>query len=160
MRKLIMAIVAGLMVSSISLAQTSKSYQEVSKALVEQADAALSTGAYDDAKELYERALVANPKNGTAYVGLGQVYEGLDRVGRGLRFYRKALEIEPNDTGALRLQALAFLRRGLINRANKNRDRLARICGDGCRALDDVEIAIETWHAVQDAGDREAEGNS
>ena len=150
MRKFLMMIAAGLLFGGAALAQTADTYQAASDALVTKANTALTAGSLDDARGLYERALVANPKNLQAYVGLGRVYEGLDRVGRGLRFYRKALEIEPNDVTALRYQGLAFLRRGLIDRANANRDRLARICRDGCNALDDVELAIEDWYATKD----------
>ncbi|MBL4639480.1 MAG: hypothetical protein JKY57_03010, partial [Kordiimonadaceae bacterium] len=63
----------------------------------------------------------------------------------GLKYYRQALEIEPNDKQALEVQTLAFLKRDMTDKANGNRDKLARLCVSGCPALDVVVSAIEAY---------------
>lgn len=127
--------------------QVDSKYQHVSSRLVSEAKAALSIEKIDDAQYLFERALVANPANTDALLGLGRAHEAQGRVGKGLKYYRQALEIEPNDVKALEAQALAFLKREMFDRADNNRAKLARLCPKGCEALDSVEVAIEAYLA-------------
>jgi tetratricopeptide (TPR) repeat protein len=153
MKKLILAGVLGALVAVPAAAQTSEKHQAMSRQLVVQATAAMKAEKADDARLLYERALVANPANVEALIGLGQAHEYQGAVGRGLKYYRQALEIEPNDQGALEKQALAFLKRDMADRAEDNRDKLARLCLKGCDALSSVTTAIDEYNAQQaDAG--------
>lgn len=135
-------------VSASATAQTENRYQRVSSQLVVQANSVLETNQFSDAQLLYERALVAFPSNTAALIGLGRSHEGQGRVGKGLKYYRQALEIEPNDQRALEVQALAFLKRDMKDRADDNRDKLARLCAGGCAALVTVETAIEAYQTT------------
>lgn len=126
-------------------ANTAEKYQKVSAQLVAQANAVFSTQEYEGAKLLYERALVAAPANISALIGLGRTHEAEGDIGKGLKYYRQALEIEPNDKYALEVQTLAFLKRDMTDKADSNRDKLARLCAKGCAALDVVETAIEAY---------------
>ena len=126
-------------------ADATEKYKKVSAHLVAQANAELVAKKYDGAKLLYERALVAAPANISALIGLGRTHEAAGRVGKGLKYYRQALEIEPNDKLALEVQTLAFLKRDMTDKANGNRDKLARLCVSGCPALDVVVSAIEAY---------------
>ncbi len=138
------------MMSISAMAQSETKFQKVSHQLVAQANAALGTDQFADAQLLYERALVASPSNTAALIGLGRSHEGQGRVGKGLKYYRQALEIEPNDQRALEVQALAFLKRDMKDRADSNRDKLARLCANGCAALASVETAIEAYQVDKD----------
>lgn len=147
MKKLILACAFGALLATPVSAQTSEKHQSMSRQFVAQAQAAMMAEKMDDAQLLFERALVANPANVTALIGLGQAHEQRGAVGRGLKYYRQALEIEPNDQGALEKQALAFLKRDMADRAEDNREKLARLCINGCDALSIVTTAIEAYHA-------------
>lgn len=136
-----------------SIAQTAEKYQELSEQLVAEASGAMKAEQAKEAQSLYERALVANPANIDALIGLGKAHEAQGRIGSGLKYYRKALELEPNDKNALEYQALAFLKRNLRARAENNRDKLASLCTDGCDELETVTSAIEEFSARKaDAG--------
>lgn len=137
------SVAAGLSVPLV--AQSETKFQKVSGQLVAQANVALDSAQFEDAQLLYERALVAAPANTAALIGLGRSHEGQGRVGKGLKYYRRALEIEPNDQRALEVQALAFLKRDMKDRADNNREKLARLCANGCAALASVETAIEAY---------------
>lgn len=143
--KSLLSVALAACVSFSVSAQSDTKYLKVSQHLVAQANAALENERYPDAQFLYERALVASPANITALIGLGRSHEGQGRVGKGLKYYRQALEIEPNDQRALEVQALAFLKRDMTDRADNNRDKLARLCINGCEALASVETAIEAY---------------
>lgn len=128
-------------------------YKDVSQKLASEAAMALAADRSDDALLLFERALVADPANLNALIGLGKTHEALGRVGRGLKYYRQALEIDPNAHPALEAQAVAFLKRDMFDRAEANRAKLARLCASGCKALDAVETALEAYRAEKAAID-------
>ncbi|MFC3050916.1 tetratricopeptide repeat protein [Kordiimonas pumila] len=133
--------------SSVALAETSPKFQAISKQLVVSAEAAQVEEKSDDAMVLYERALVANPSNVDALVGLARTHEILGSVGKGLKYYRQALEIEPDDTSALEGQAVAFIKRDMTDRAKDNLDKLVKLCPEGCASLSIVEAAIADYDA-------------
>lgn len=122
-------------------------YKDASRLLVNEAAMALTAENAAEAQVLFERALVANPANLDAMIGLGKTHEVQGRVGRGLKYYRQALSIDPNAQPALEAQAIAFLKRDMVERAEANRDKLAKLCDQGCDALDTVSAALETFRA-------------
>ena len=133
--------------SVASNAQTAEKYHKISKSYVEQASQALNAGKAADAQALYEKALVANPSSVTALVGLGKAHTAQGRSGRGLKYYRFALEVTPNNKPALAEQSLAFIKKGNIDRATSNQMILERLCSDGCAELSAVNAAIEKFRA-------------
>lgn len=139
------------LVAIISLpaaAETEPKYQNISRQLVAEANIAMNADHATDAQLLFERALTADPANTEALLGLGRSHEAQGQVGRGLKYYRLALEIEPNDQVALEAQAVAFLKREMLDRADANREKLVRLCPSGCKALDSVESALEAYLAA------------
>lgn len=131
-------------------------YKDASRMLVSEAAAALNADDTEQAQILFERALVANPANLEALIGLGKTHEAQGRVGRGLKYYRQALAIDPNAHPALEAQAVAFLKRDMVDRAQANRDKLAKLCSTGCRELDSVETALEGYRTEKSADLAEA----
>ncbi|WP_417449590.1 tetratricopeptide repeat protein [Kordiimonas sp.] len=141
-----------------AFAQTAERYRILSNDLVVEARVTLTAEKAQEAQALYERALVANPANVDALIGLGRAHEAQGHVGSGLKYYRKALEIEPNDKDALEVQAIAFLKRNLATKAEGNREKLARLCQSGCAELEAVSTAIEEYRARQASADLASEG--
>lgn len=152
LRQVSVSVIAGALLLTGSVAANDK-YKDASRALVGQATMALKAEDAETALMLYERALVANPANLNALIGLGKTHEIMGRVGRGLKYYRHALEIDPNALTALEAQAVAFLKRGMVDRAEANRAKLARLCAAGCEPLDSVETAIEAYKAEKAEAD-------
>jgi len=151
-KSIIGAAFCALLAAPVVAAQTAPQYQALSKELVAQADAKLADDAAA-AQLLFERALVADPTNVQALVGLGHAFEDQGHVGRGLKYYRQALEIQPNDLAALESQALAFLKRKLPDRTERNRARIAELCGEDCPSLARVTAALEAHNAAAEAAD-------
>lgn len=157
--KLIMtASLAAVMTGTVA-AQVSDKYKDASHQLVSQAVAALKADKADEALALYERALVANPANLQALIGLGKSHEAQGRIGRGLKYYRQALAVDPNALPALEAQAVAFLKRDMVSRAEANREKLARLCTEGCGSLDKVETALEAYKAEKAEEDAKVASN-
>jgi tetratricopeptide (TPR) repeat protein len=148
-------IVAGL-VGSLAFgvnAQVNDKYKNASRHLVVEADLALVDAKTDEAVVLFESALVADPANLDALIGLGKAHEAQGHVGLGLKYYRQALELDPNALPALEAQALAFLKRDILVRAENNRDKLAKLCTDSCKPLEAVDTALEAYKSEKAAAE-------
>lgn len=90
----------------------------------------------------FEAALAADPRNRQAYIGLARAAEADGLPGRAVRYYREALEIDPNDLAALELQGLAFVERGAKSRAEDNLARVKTLCEAPCPPADRLTAAI------------------
>jgi Tfp pilus assembly protein PilF len=113
-----------------------------SQQLAARAQSAAAQNKTSDALDLYEAAVAADPKNIAAYVGLGHTYEAIGMQGRALRYYRLALDINPNDVGALEAQATGMIAKGAPTKAQVPLDRLRKLCPKGCPALARVDAAF------------------
>lgn len=161
---IVLVMTMGLTVASH--AQTAEKYHKISDSYVALASQTLNSGNAAEAQALYEKALVANPSSVKALVGLGKAHTAQGRSGRGLKYYRFALEVTPNNKPALVEQSLAFLKKGNIDRATSNQLILERLCSDGCAELSSVNAAIDDFRAhppevknLEDkAKDKEPEG--
>lgn len=60
-----------------------------------EADTLMKEGKYEEAREVYEQACTADPKNATALAGLGNALLKLDRESDALAAYQHALELDP-----------------------------------------------------------------
>ena len=146
----LMVAVCTAMTVSVSAAQTNEKHQKISRQLVAEANSILQSDKSEEARHLYERALVANPSNIHALIGLGKSYDKAGKVGRSLKYYRQALEIEPNDLQSLMLQGKAFLKKGMADKAEHNRAKLTHLCAAGCGELEMLDTAISE-HLIAEA---------
>lgn len=140
---LITAILWGLILglSVPALADNDPEYITASDRLVEAADIARANETPYEALKLYEQAIVANPKNSNAYIGLGHVHEALGSLSSGIRYFETALALNPADLDALEALALVQIKAGQMEDAENTRSRIQRICGD-CASLERVTDAL------------------
>jgi tetratricopeptide (TPR) repeat protein len=113
-----------------------------SLALTAQGDAALKSGDKDAATGWYETALAVDPLNRGAYVGLAKVAQADGLKGKAIRFYREALEIDPNDQAIIAAQSDVMVSKGAIEAAQKNLARLRMLCRMDCAGADKLAAAI------------------
>lgn len=103
-----------------------------SLALLQQGQALTAAGRYSDAVDALESALVVDPRNRAAYVGLARVAQGQKLPGKAIKFYSEALRIEPSDVSALAGQGEALVERGAVERAKRNLERIKTLCKSPC----------------------------
>jgi Tfp pilus assembly protein PilF len=103
-----------------------------SVALTEQGQALAAQARYLEATDLLETALVVDPRNRQAYIGLAKAAQGLKLPGKAIKFYFEALKLEPNDVAALAGQGEALVQRGAVERAKKNLERIKTLCASPC----------------------------
>lgn len=127
---------------ALSAPSKEQNFKEISADLVKQAEEQAKLSDFPAAQISYERALVANPANIKAHIGVGRMHDLQGRTGRSLKYYRQALELDPTNPEALRYQAYAFLNRNLIEYAARNADRLAQQCLENCDDVDALKAVI------------------
>jgi Tfp pilus assembly protein PilF len=102
----------------------------------------LSGGQTQAAMDQFEAALAVDPRNRRAYLGMARAAEAEGLQGKAVRFYREALEIDPNDLTVLELQGLALVERGAKARAEANVERIRKLCTGPCPQADRLAAAI------------------
>lgn len=114
-----------------------------SVAILEQARSAQRAGNLDQANDLLESALAVDPKNRAAYLALADIAKAEGLPGKAIRFYREALELEPNDLAALAGQGDALIQKGAVTKARENLAKLKRLCTGACPEEARLAAAIE-----------------
>ena len=114
-----------------------------SVALIEQARTAQRAGQLEQANDLLESALAVDPKNRAAFIALAEVAKAQGLPGKAIRFYREALELEPNDVAALAGQGDALVQKGAVVKARENLAKVKRLCGATCPEEAKLAAAIE-----------------
>jgi Tfp pilus assembly protein PilF len=122
-------------------------------------EAQLAAGKPDAATDSFEAALAADPRNRRAYTGLARAAEAQGLPGKAVRFYREALELDPNDLAVLEAQGLAMVERGATARAGDNLERMKKLCQGNCTEADRLAAAIARGPKTP-AGKAGAEGQT
>lgn len=131
-----------------SFAQTDKSFRIASGAFVKQGYAALEAEKNWDALDLFEKAVVANPRNVAAYIGLGKAHEALGSISGGLKYYEIALELDPRHLSAWEAKILAHLVISELGQAEEAFSRILAVCsGKSCPEGARAEAAIDAYQA-------------
>ena len=152
MRHILMLVVAlGALIvvgPSHSFAQTGKSFRIASVAFVKQGYAALEAEKSWDALDLFEKAVVANPRNVSAYIGLGKAHEALSSISGGLKYYGIALELDPRHLTAWEAKVLAHLVISELVQAEEAYSRILAVCADRpCLEGRRAKAAIDAYQA-------------
>ena len=103
-----------------------------STALLQQGQALVASGQYNQAIDVLESALAVDPRNRAAYVGIARAAQGQKLPGKAVKFYGEALALEPNDLTALAGQGEALVERGAVERAKRNLEKLKTACKGPC----------------------------
>ncbi|WND02167.1 hypothetical protein QGN29_11460 [Temperatibacter marinus] len=144
MKLTVVSIIVASMIASPALA-TDKKLQSISSKFILEAKSLKANGKLTEAQFALEKALVADPQNASILVALGEIHEAQGHVGKGLKYYRNALYVDPASKHALKNQALAFLKKELVTKAEITREKLHAICKGTCEELSFVQQAITAY---------------
>lgn len=128
--------------STVSDGQSQAPINPMSIELVKQGRAAESAANYDVAIDSYESALVADPRNREAYLGLASVARAQGLPGKAIAIYKDVLLLDPNDTDALGGLGLAYVDKGAIAQANQTLTRLDELCKSECAGQQPLRAAL------------------
>lgn len=144
---------AGLALAApVASQRTDDQVSQKSLELQRQARSAVSAGKLDQAEDLLETALVADPRNRGALVDIARVAEKQHLFGKAIRMTNKALQLEPNDADAIAVQGEAMVELGATARAQANLQKLQTVCGaKGCPQVAQLSAAITRGPTVASA---------
>lgn len=145
MRKLLLLCGSVLAISAAPAPKASVAADDVIKPasmkFATEGAAALAASKPTAALDAYEAALAVDPKNRAAYIGMARASQAMGLPGKAVKFYREALQLEPNDLVAIEGQGEALVQRGAKARAQANLDRLKALCGN-CAQVGQLAAAI------------------
>lgn len=100
--------------------------------LLERGKAALKAGQTQAATDAFEAALALDPGYVPIYFALGEAARADGLQGKAIRYYRDALDQEPDNLAALSGEGLALFEKGAVEKARRNLTRLETLCGTNC----------------------------
>ena len=110
--------------------------------LLKKGEAALAAGKLVEADDALETALVVDPRNRAAFVGMAKVAARQKLYGQAIRLTNKALALEPTDKDALAVQGEAMVEQGASARAREVLTKLQKLCTQGCPQAAQLSAAI------------------
>ena len=108
-----------------------------------EARADIDAKAWTDAIAKLTQIVAADPQSADGYNLLGYALRNAGNNTRAMQAYDKALELNPNHTGALEYQGVLFVKLGDLDKAKANLAKIETICGTGCEEFEDLEEAIK-----------------
>jgi Flp pilus assembly protein TadD len=149
---LALAVAAGTMASAGESQRPDDQIDPRSQSVTHQGQTALTAGRTNEAIDAFETALVVDPRNREAYMGLARAALAQRLPGKAVRFYGDALQIDPNDLAALEGQGEAYVQRGAVERARRNLTRVQQLCGtNACPQATQLTAVIQRGPPVTTA---------
>jgi len=112
------------------------------EALINDGRVALAKGDIGTATDNFEAALAIDPANPAPLIGLAEASRRDGMQGKAIRYYRQALERDPNNVVAISGEGGAMVEKGALEKARRNLSRLEGLCGKGCAETADLAAAI------------------
>jgi tetratricopeptide (TPR) repeat protein len=121
------------------------------EALLAEARSSIAAKKWTEAIATLKTAAASEPSNADVQNLLGYANRNNGDYPAALSYYAAALVINPNHTGALEYQGVAFLKLGQPAKAKANLVRLKKICGVSCEEYQDLARAIKAGSAKKTA---------
>ena len=110
--------------------------------LVAEGRAALEAGQPQAAIDSFEAALAVDPAHTAVFLDLAEVARREGLQGKAIRYYREALERDPDNLAALSGEGEALLEKGAVEKARRNLAKLESMCGSQCSEAQSLAAAI------------------
>lgn len=110
----------------------------------------IDSGEYEKARSNLKIFIENNSSDHEAYNLLGYVERQLQNYELAINFYKKALSIDSNFTGAHHYIAITYLEMDNLNSAKYHLDKLDLICLFGCEDFYDLKNKIAFYEANND----------
>ncbi len=98
---------------------------------------------YKGALRKLRKIVALEPFNADAWSLIGFSERKQARLVKAEKAYKKALKLDPDHQGALSYQGELFLQQNRRELAEANREKLAQLCPQGCKALEALDAALD-----------------
>lgn len=130
-------------ISSFAYADALPAYATASSRLVVRGQESLVSKDLFGALTTFEKALVANPNNVKAYLGLGQAHLALGNIDLALKYLDTGLLMDPSNLSLLKEKGVTLIRLGDDGASKAVLDKIRFICEDkACPQGDELEAAL------------------
>ncbi len=116
-----------------------------------QATALIGAGKYGEAIPLLEKVVAAKPQNADALNDLGYSHRKVGQIDEALKYYHRALELQPKHLGANEYLGELYLELGDLPKAEERLAVLDKACFFGCEAYTELKQAINDYKSRQGA---------
>lgn len=151
MRFLVLGAAAAMVASPVVGQRPDNQIAPRSVELHQQARAQMTAGKLVEAADLLETALAVDPRNRAAFVDLARIAKQQKLYGKAIRLANEALQLEPNDLDALKIQGEAMVELGALPRARETLAKLQKLCSTGCPQAAELSAAIARGPTVATA---------
>lgn len=117
-------------------------WRDLSRRWQETGSKQAQAGNYAGARISLERAITADPKNALALAWLGTASQKLGDSEAAQKYFRIAMEVDPDHRGVLLLAGKADAEAGAADKAKEKLARLQRICDGDCPEARDLNQFI------------------
>ena len=100
--------------------------------LIEQGQAALAQGDTQGAIDAFEAAFAVDPAYTPIFLELAEAARQDGLQGKAIRYYREALNRDPDNFAAISGEGEALVEKGAVEKAQRNLSRLESLCGSSC----------------------------
>ena len=111
-------------------------------ALIDQGRAALEAGETQAAIDAFEAALAVDPAHIPIFLDLAEAARRDGLLGKAIRYYREALERDPDNFAAISGEGEALVEKGAVEKAQRNLSRLESLCGSACPETQALQARI------------------
>jgi tetratricopeptide (TPR) repeat protein len=131
------------------------------EALIAEGKAALKGGDVQGAIDAYEAALAVSPGYTPIFLELAEAARQDGLQGKAIRYYREALDRDPDNFAAISGEGAALVEKGAFEKAKRNLARLETLCGGFCPETIALRstIAVGSQRLAADTGDSGAISN-
>lgn len=118
-------------------------------ALTAQGKAEMAAGKVREAVDSFEAALAIDPGYARVYLELAEAARVQGLQGKAIRYYRAALERDPNNFAAISGEGAALAEKGALEKARRKLAQLESLCGTSC--LESRQLAAVIEHSPKQA---------
>ena len=100
--------------------------------LIAQGEASLESGDTQAAIDAFEAALTVDPGYTPIFLNLAEAAREEKLQGKAIRYYREALERDPDNLAAMAGEGEALAEKGALEKARLSLAKVQSLCGDSC----------------------------
>ncbi len=110
--------------------------------LIAEGEAALSAGDAQGAIDAFEAALAVDPGHTPVFLSLAEAARLDGLQGKAIRYYREALNRDPDNFAAISGEGQALVEKGALEKAKRNLTKLESLCGSTCPETRNLQLSI------------------
>jgi len=98
---------------------------------------------YEDARFLFERSIVFNPKDANSYLYLAKIYNHEENLSKEEHNLETALLIEPNNEEAMLMMMKIAIQKSNYNKVKNLSDTFSKVCKNLCNENQEIKDSLK-----------------